>query len=120
MRFSAIVTALSVSSIVFCQISPVFAQIGIGEQIAYKTKKGQVVVTKLQPKQKVEVKYQNEKGKIGNRNVKTNACGQAIISKAAKFQSLTVDNHIIQLGSIPSKEHTRCKPGQGSIIPYNK
>jgi hypothetical protein len=120
MKFSAIVTALLVSSIVFCQISPVMAQIGIGEQIAYKTRKGQVVVIKLKPKQKVEVKYQNEKGKLGNRNVKTNACGEAIISKAAKFQSLTVDNQVIQLGSIPSKEHTRCNPRQGSIIPYNK
>jgi hypothetical protein len=120
MKFPTIVATLAVSSILIGQISPVFAQIGIGEQVAYKTKKGQVVVTKLQPKQKVEVKYQNQKGKIGNRSVKTNGCGQAIISNAAKFQSLTVDNQVIPLSSIPSKEHTRCKPGQGSIIPYNK
>jgi hypothetical protein len=118
MKFSAIVAALS--SIVFSQASPALAQIGIGEQIAYKTRKGQVVVTKLKPKQKVEVKYQNQKGRLGNRNVKTNGCGEAIISNAAKFQSLTVDNQVIPLSSIPSKEHTRCKPGQGSIIPYNK
>jgi hypothetical protein len=120
MKFPTIVATLAVSSILIGQISPAFAQIGIGEQVAYKTKKGQVVVTKLQPKQKVEVKYQNQKGKIGNRRVKTNRCGQAIISNAAKFQSLTVDNQVIPLNSIPTKEHTRCKPGQGSIIPYNK
>jgi hypothetical protein len=120
MKFSAIVAALSVSSIVLCQIFPVSAQIGIGEQIAYKTNKGQVIVTKLKPKQKVEVKYQNQNGKLGNRSVKTNACGEAIISKAANFQSLIVDNQVIPLSSIPRKEHTRCKPGQGSIIPYNK
>jgi hypothetical protein len=123
MKISTIVATLTVGSTLIGQIFPAFAQagsIGIGEQTAYKTQKGQVVVTKLQPKQKVEVKYQNEKGKLGNRNVKTNACGQVIISKAAKFQSLTVDNQVIPLGSIPSKEHTRCKAGQGSIIPYNK
>jgi hypothetical protein len=123
MKFPAIVTALAVSSIIFSQISPVLAQssaIGIGEQIAYKTKKGQVVVTKLKLKQKVEVQYQNQKGKLGNRNIQTNGCGEAIISNAAKFQSLTVDHQVIPLGSIPSKEHTRCQPKKTSIIPYNK
>jgi hypothetical protein len=120
MKFPAIVTVLSIGSIILGQISPVFAQIASGEQIAYKTKKGQVVVIKLKPKQKVEVKYQNEKGKTGNRNVKTNGCGEAIISNAAKFQSLTVDNQVISLSSIPSKEHTRCKPKQGLITPFNK
>jgi hypothetical protein len=117
MKISAIV---AVSSILFSQTAPILAQIGIGTQIAYKTPKGQVVVTKLKPKQKVEVKYQNQKGKLGNRNVKTNGCGEAIISKAARFQSLTVDNQVIPLSSIPTKEHDRCRPGQGSIIPYNK
>ncbi len=120
MKSLKIVAALAVGSIILGQISPVFAQIGIGEQIAYKTKKGQVVVTKLKPKQKVEVKYQNQKGKLGNRNIKTNGCGEAIISKAAQFQSLTVDNQIIPLSSIPTKEHDRCKPRQGIITPYNK
>ncbi len=120
MKFSAIVTVLSISSVLLGQISPVLAQIGIGEQIAYKTKKGQVVVTKLQPKQKVEVKYQNQKGKLGKRNVKTNGCGEALISNAAKFQSLTVDTHIIPLTNIPTKEHARCKPGKGTISPYSK
>ncbi len=118
MKFAAIVTVLSISSILLGQTA--LAQIGIGEQIAYKTKKGQVVVTKLKPKQKVEVKYQNQKGKLGNRSVKTNGCGEALISNAAKFQSLTVDTQVIPLGSIPTKEHTRCKPGQGTISPYNK
>jgi hypothetical protein len=120
MKSLAIVAAFSIGSIILGQISPVFAQINIGEQIAYKTRKGQVVVTKLKPKQKVEVKYQNQKGKLGNRNVKTNACGEAIISKAAQFQSLTVDNQVIPLSNIPTKEHDRCKPRQGLITPYNK
>jgi hypothetical protein len=122
MKFPAIVAALTISSIILGQISPVMAEsmVGIGEQTAYKTKKGQVVVTKLKPKQKVEVKYQSQKGKLGNRNIKTNGCGEAIISNAAKFQSLTVDNQVILLNSIPSKEHDRCKPKQGLITPYNK
>jgi hypothetical protein len=120
MKFLAIVTTLSIGSLLLGQISPALAQIGIGEQIAYKTKKGQVVVTKLKPKQKVEVKYQNLKGKIGNRSVKTNGCGEALISNAAKFQSLTVDTQVIPLSSIPTKEHTRCKPGKSSITSQNK
>jgi hypothetical protein len=120
MKLSVMATALMMSSIGFCPISPVMAQAGIVEQVAYKTSKGQVIVTKLQPKQKVEVRYQNQKGRLGNRHVKTNACGEAIISKAAKFQALTVDNQVIQIGSIPTTEHPRCKPVQGSIIPYNK
>ncbi len=120
MKFLVIAAVLVVSSITLGQTAPVFAQIGIGEQIAYKTKKGQVVVTKLKPRQKVAVKYQSQKGKIGNRTVKTNGCGEAIVSNAAKFQSLTVDNQVIPLSSIPSREHDRCKPRQGLITPYNK
>jgi hypothetical protein len=122
MKFPVIVAALAVSSIILGQISSAMAEssAGIGEQTAYKTKKGQVVVTKLKPKQKVEVRYQNQQGRLGNRNVKTNGCGEAIISNAAKFQSLTVDNQVIPLSSIPSKEHGRCKPKQGLITPSNK
>jgi hypothetical protein len=120
MKSPAIVTVFFISSVLLGQISPALAQIGIGEQIAYKTQKGQVIVTKLKPRQKVEVKYQNQKGKMGNRYVKTNGCGEALISNAAKFQSLIVDTQVIPLSSISTKEHTRCKPGKFSITSQNK
>jgi hypothetical protein len=110
MKLPVIIAALAISSIAISQITPAFAQISTGEPIAYKTKKGQVVITKLKPKQSMEMKYTNTKGKQGSRKVKTNACGEALISGGDKFQSLTIDSQEIRLTNLTTKEHPRCKP----------
>jgi hypothetical protein len=120
MKFPAIFATLAVSSIIFGQITPVFAQIGTNEPPVYKTRKGQVVVTKLKPKQSFEVKYKNQKGRLGSRKVNTNGCGEALISGAGKYQSLSIDSQEIQLSNLPTKEHPRCKPAKKAQPQFGK
>jgi hypothetical protein len=79
---------------------------------AYVTKKAQVVVTGLQPKQKIDVKYKNQKGRLGQRQIVANRCGEALISKAGKYQSISIEGQEITPNSLKTQEHPRCKPGK--------
>jgi hypothetical protein len=75
---------------------------------AYKTKKDQVVVTGLKAQQQYDVQYKNARGKDGQRRVKANNCGEALIGKAAKFQSLMIDTQSIDPQILTLKEHRKC------------
>jgi hypothetical protein len=74
----------------------------------YKTKKDQVVLTGLKAKQKYDMQYRNAQGKNGQRQVKTNACGEALMSKASKFQSITINGRSIEPSALSLKEHRKC------------
>jgi hypothetical protein len=109
MKFFAFVAALSLLAIDLSQ-TPASAQTNLSSSnTSYKTPKLQVVVTGLQPLQQYEFQYKNAKGKIGQRRVKANACGEAAISKAATFQSLSLDGQEIPLATISFKERSRCR-----------
>ena len=121
MKFLALVAALSVmvirASANASPLTPALAQTNLSlTSTSYKTPKLQVVVTGLQPLQKYEFQYQNAKGRIGQRQVKTNACGEATIAKAATFQSLSLNGQEIPLSTIPFKERSRCHQSKKSVI----
>jgi hypothetical protein len=120
MKFSAIFATLTTGTLILGQITPALAQIGTNEPTVYKTHKGQVVVGKLKPKQSFEVKYKNQKGRLGSRKVNTNGCGEALISGAGKYQSLSIDSQEIQLSNLPTKEHPRCKPAKKAQPQFGK
>lgn len=104
MKYPAFVAALSLLAI-GSPITPVLAQ----ANTSYKTPKLQVVVTGLQPLQKYEFQYKNAKGRVGQRRVKTNACGEAAIAQAATFQSLSLAGQEIPLATMPFQERSRCQ-----------
>jgi hypothetical protein len=115
MNFPAFVAALSVMAIGSPQISAL-AQTNLSlNSTSYKTPKLQVVVTGLQPLQKYEFQYKNAQGRVGQRRVKTNACGEATIAKAATFQSLSLAGQEIPLSTMPFKERSRCRQSKKSV-----
>jgi hypothetical protein len=115
MNFPAFVAALSVMAIGSPQISAL-AQTNLPlNSTSYKTPKLQVVVTGLQPLQKYEFQYKNAQGRVGQRRVKTNACGEATIAKAATFQSLSLAGQEIPLSTMPFKERSRCRQSKKSV-----
>ncbi len=75
----------------------------------YKTSTNQVVVTGLNSKQKYEIKTVNAKSKAGTRHVTANTCGEAVISDATKYKSLSVDTQTIDPATLTTKAHARCK-----------
>ncbi len=116
MNFPAFVAALSVMAI-GSPLTSALAQTNLSlTSTSYKTPKLQVVVTGLQPLQKYEFQYKNAKGRIGQRQVKANACGEATIAKAATFQSLSLDGQEIPLSTIPFKERSRCHQSKKSVV----
>jgi hypothetical protein len=84
---------------------------------AYLSTKGQLVIMGLPPQQKISVKYKTHKGRTGQRQVKANRCGEALVSKAGKYQSVAIDHHNsgtinnqeIMLGGLKIQEHPRCR-----------
>jgi hypothetical protein len=80
---------------------------------AYKTKSDQVVVVGLQAKKKYDVQYTNALGKNGKRKINTNACGEALIAKVAKFQSVMINGQNIDPKTLLVKEHRRCSTHKG-------
>jgi hypothetical protein len=114
MNFPAFVAALSVMAI-SSPLTTAMAQTNWSPSShAYKTPKLQVVVTGLQPLQKYEFQYKNIKGRVGQRRVKTNACGEATISNAATFQSLSLAGQDIPLTRMPFQERGRCRQSKKS------
>ncbi len=99
---------LSISTLAIALIT---SHIGISAATAlaaYKTKSDQVVVTGLQPKMKYDVQYKNALGKNGKRKVDTNACGEALINKVAKFQAVMINGQNINPQTLALQEHRRC------------
>ncbi len=123
MNFPAFVATLSVMALaeplgmrIGSPLTSALAQTNLSQSSnSYKTSKLQVVVTGLQPLQKYEFQYKNAKGRVGQRRVKTNACGEASIAKAATFQSLSLAGQEIPLSTIPSKERSRCHRSKKSV-----
>jgi hypothetical protein len=129
MKFPATIATLSVAVLSIALLAPLSitsatalsettstktSSISGNSATAYKTKKGQLVITNLKPKQSFEVKYKNQKGRLGSRKVNTNGCGEALLSGAGKYQSVSIDNQEIQPSNLPTKEHPRCKPAKQS------
>lgn len=82
---------------------------------AYKTKSDQLVVTGLQPKMKYDVQYKNTLGKNGKRKVNTNACGEALIDKVGKFQTVMINGQSIAPQTLALQEHRRCSVRNPSV-----
>jgi hypothetical protein len=74
---------------------------------AYKTAQGQVIITGLKPGKLYGVVANTGKG-YGVSNFSSTACGEVIISKAASFQSITVNRQKIAPASLPVKAYSKC------------
>lgn len=78
---------------------------------AYKTAKGDVVVTGLTPTQRHQIRFVNDKGKSGTRQDKSvNSCGEIVVERAASYQTLVVGSETIDPATLETKTHVRCKP----------
>jgi hypothetical protein len=83
---------------------------------AYKTSKGEVVVTGLTPTKRYQIRYINAQGKSGSRQDKSvNSCGEIVIEKAANYATLIVGPENIDPSSLETKPHERCKPKPGNF-----
>lgn len=115
MKFSVLIYTVAIIALATLE-SPALAQnTTLKTTDFYKTPKAQVVLTGLQPKRKYEFQYKNAKGRIGQRQVKANACGEAVIGKAATFQSLSIEGQEVLPTTLPTKQHDRCQPPKKSV-----
>ena len=88
---------------------------------AYKTSKGQVVVTGLTAKQKYPIKGTNAKNKpVTRKDIAANTCGEALVDGAAKYKSLVVGTETIDPGTLSIREHARCKSKKTAAAPKKK
>jgi hypothetical protein len=110
MKFSASISVLSIALSTTMSFSPAVMALE-----AYKTKSDQVVVTGLKAKQKYDIQYKKTTGKNGQRQVNTNACGEALIAKAAKFQSVMIDGQSLEPKTLTLKEHKKCSRRSNAI-----
>jgi hypothetical protein len=87
------------------------AQIRSAAAEVYKTSKDQVVVTGLTAKQKYPITGTNSKNKpVKRQDVSANGCGEALVSGAAKYKTLTVGTEpAIDPATLPVKAHATCK-----------
>jgi hypothetical protein len=104
MKFSASISALAIALVTIGSMSAASAL------EAYKTKSDQVVVTGLKAQKVYKVKYTNTKGKPGQRQISTNSCGEALIDKAGKFQSVMIEGQSIDPKTLKVKVHKKCNP----------
>jgi hypothetical protein len=78
---------------------------------AFKTSKGQVVITGLTPTKRYEIKYIDAKDKSGTRQGKSvNSCGEIVVEKADNYKTLIVGSENIDPSSLETKVYERCKP----------
>jgi hypothetical protein len=83
---------------------------------AYKTSKGEVVVTGLTPTKRYQIRYINAQGKLGSRQDKSvNSCGEIVIEKATNYTTLIIGPENIDPSSLETKSHVRCKPKPSSL-----
>ena len=88
---------------------------------AYKTSKGQVVVTGLTAKQKYPIKGTNAKNKpVTRKDIAANTCGEALVDGAAKYKSLVVGTETIDPATLSIREHARCKSKKTAAAPKKK
>jgi ABC-type tungstate transport system permease subunit len=110
MKLAAVAAVMSIGIVSLMSIS-------VDALESYLSTKGQLVITGLQPKQKIEVKYKTHNGRTGQRQVTANRCGEALVSKAGKYQSVVIDHHNIgtinnqeiMVGGLKIQEHPRCR-----------
>ncbi|PSB03492.1 hypothetical protein C7B64_08320 [Merismopedia glauca CCAP 1448/3] len=78
---------------------------------AYKTSKGEVVVTGLTPTTRYQIRFVNAQGKPGSRQDKSvNSCGEIVIERAANYTTLVVGSETIDPAALETKTHVKCKP----------
>ncbi|MBD2363441.1 hypothetical protein H6G36_19980 [Anabaena minutissima FACHB-250] len=83
---------------------------------AYKTSKGEVVVTGLTPSKRYQIRYINAQGKIGSRQDKSvNRCGEIVVDKAANYTKLIVGSENIEPSSLETKTHVKCQRRQTTL-----
>jgi hypothetical protein len=107
-------SSISISVVAIALVTTIMGTSAAMALEAYKTKIDQVVVTGLKAKKKYDVQYKSATGKDGKRKVDTNACGEALISKMGKFQSVMIDGQNIDPKTLTVKEHRRCSARKNS------
>ncbi|AFY91688.1 hypothetical protein [Chamaesiphon minutus] len=84
---------------------------------AYKTSKGEVVVTGLTPTKRYQIRYINAQDKSGSRQDKSvNSCGEIVVDKADRYKVLIVGSENIDPASLETKPHERCKPKPNTTL----
>lgn len=102
-KFSISAIALS-AALILTNSTTAFAQ-------AYKTSKGAVVVTGLTPTQRYQIRTLSVENKPGSRQDKSaNRCGEVVVEKADKYQTLVVGTETIDPATLPIQTYVRCAP----------
>ncbi len=87
----------------------VLSHSAIASAEAYKTSKGQVVITGLTAKKSYPVQTVNAKNKPKTlKNKNANTCGEVIVDNAVTYKSLVVGTEKIAPATLSTKEHPRC------------
>ena len=78
---------------------------------AFKTSKGEVVVTGLVPAQRYQIRTLSMDNKPGTRQDKSaNRCGEVVVQSAARYQTLVVGTVTVDPATLPVQTYERCKP----------
>lgn len=84
---------------------------------AYKTSKGEVVLTGLTPTKRYQVKYINAQDESGTRqSAYVNSCGEIIVQKADRYKTLIVGSENIDPSSLETKPLVRCKSKPSKLL----
>ena len=87
----------------------VLSHSAIASAEAYKTSKGQVVVTGLTAKKSYPIQTVNAKNKPKTlKNKESNTCGEVTVDNAVTYKSLVVGTEKIDPATLSTKEHPRC------------
>jgi hypothetical protein len=88
---------------------------------AYKTTKGQVIVTGLTAKQNYPIQTVNAKNKAKKLKDKAaNTCGEVTVDNAATYKSLVVGTEKIDPATLSIKTHPRCNAKKTAAAPKKK
>lgn len=117
-RFSYIASSSRVTALTITAVSStlIISSASAGLATPYKTLSNQVVVTGLQPQTKYPVQTTNFSDRNSTRAVKTNACGEALISNGTGYRHLVINQQTITPSSLPTQTHQRCNPKRNSSI----
>lgn len=80
----------------------------------FKTVRGAIVVTDLEPNRSYPVQTLGTNGRAGTRNIKTNACGTLSISNGDKYTRIDIGVQRIEVGQLPVRERQRCNRRRNS------
>ena len=86
------------------------ASAAIASPSAFKTSRGEVIITGLVPTQRYQIRTINAQDKPSSRQDRAaNRCGEVIVDKASNYKLLVVGQVSVEPANLPVREYEKCK-----------